>query len=92
MFDVSYDCMEVEDYSDVFETFEGFENGIDFTEPFILKEDIASGFLGNDGTEVGIHGGFMPYTARPSYQIVRQYNVPNKSDAQGHLNVGIELY
>ena len=93
MFDVSYDCMEVENYSDVFETFTGFDdNNFDFTEPFILKSDIATGFLGNDGTEVGIHGGFMPYTARPSYQIVRQYTVPNKSDAQGHMNVGIELY
>lgn len=94
LFDVTtYDCVEYNELSDVFETFEGFENdNFDFTEPFVLKEEIATGFLGNDGTEVGIHGGFMPYTSRPSYQIVRQYNVPNKSDAQGHMNVGIELY
>ena len=94
IFDVTtYDCVEYDNYSDVFETFEGFENdNFDFTEPFILKSDIATSFLGNDGTEVGLYGGFMPYTARPSYQIVKRYNVPNKSDAQGHLNVGIELY
>ena len=79
----TYNCMEVDDYDDVFE---------EFWPNFILKEDIATSFLGNDGTEVGLYGGFMPYTSRPSYQIVKHYSVPNKSDAQGHLNVGIELY
>jgi len=89
----TFDCVEYDELTDVFESFEGFENdNIDFTEPFILKSDIATSFLGNDGTEVGLYGGFMPYTARPSYQIVKRYNVPNKSDAQGHLNVGLELY
>ena len=75
--------MEVDDYDDVFE---------EFWPDFILKEEIATSFLGNDGTEVGLYGGFMPYTSRPSYQIVKHYNVPNKSDAQGRLNVGLELY
>ena len=94
VFDVTtFDCVEYDELSDVFETFEGFEDdNFDFTEPFILKSNIATSFLGNDGTEVGLYGGFMPYTSRPSYQIVKHYNVPNKSDAQGHLNVGIELY
>ena len=90
LFEVTtFDCVEYDELTDVFETFEG-----DYTyeEPFILKSDIATTFLGNDGTEVGIYGGFMPFTSRPSYQIVKHYNVPNKSDAQGHLNVGLELY
>ena len=81
----NFNCMEVNNLSDVFETFT-------FTGNYILNEEIATGFLGNDGTEVGIHGGTMPYTSRPSYQIVRQYNVPNRSDNEGHLNVGIEVY
>lgn len=85
--------MEVGGYQDVFETFEGFtENILDFEESFILKDEIATGFLGDDGTEVGIHGGYMPYDPRPSYQIVRHYSVPKKSDNEGHLNVEIEVY
>lgn len=89
----TYNCIEVGGYQDVFETFEGFtENILDFEEPFILKEEIATGFLGDDGTEVGIHGGYMPYDPRPSYQIVRHYSVPKKSDNEGHLNVEIEVY
>ena len=85
----NYNCMVVENYSDVFETFEG---DFYYEEPFILKEEIATSFLGDDGTEVGIHGGYMPYNSRPSYQIVRHYSVPNKSDNEGHLNVEIEVY
>ena len=90
MFNCSnYNCMEVDNFSDIFETFAG---GFSYEEAFILKEEIATGFLGDDGTEVGIHGGAIPYAPRPSYQIVRHYSVPNKSDNEGHLNVEIEVY
>ena len=85
----NYNCMEVNNFSDVFETFTG---DFSYEEAFILKEEIATGFLGDDGTEVGIHGGNIPYDSRPSYQIVRHYSVPKKSDNEGHLNVEIEVY
>ena len=85
----NYNCMEVNNFSDVFETFAG---DFSYEEAFILKEEIATGFLGDDGTEVGIHGGNIPYDSRPSYQIVRHYSVPKKSDNEGHLNVEIEVY
>lgn len=85
----TYNCMEVNSLSDVFETFTG---DFYYEEPFILNEEIATGFLGDDGTEVGIHGGYMPYDSRPSYQIVRHYSVPKKSDNEGLLNVEIEVY
>ena len=32
-------------------------NAFSFDERYILKEEIATSFLGSDGTEVGIHGG-----------------------------------
>jgi hypothetical protein len=83
--------MEVNNLSDVFETFNN-SNSFSYEEAYILKESIATGFLGDDGTEVGIHGGNIPYEWRPSYMIVKHYNVPNKSDNEGHLNVGIEIY
>lgn len=85
----NYNCMEVNNFSDVFETFAG---DFSYEETYILKEEIATGFLGDDGTEVGIHGGNIPYEWRPSYQIVRHYSVPKKSDNEGHLNVEIEVY
>lgn len=85
----NYNCMEVNNFSDVFETFAG---DFSYEEAFILKDEIATSFMGDDGTEVGIHGGYMPYNSRPSYQIVRHYSVPKKSDNEGHLNVEIEVY
>ena len=85
--------MEVNYLSDVFETFNNnYYDNFSYEEAYILKEEIATGFLGDDGTEVGIHGGYMPYDPRPSYQIVRHYSVPKKSDNEGHLNVEIEVY
>ena len=80
----------ISSFSNVFEIFDG--STFTFDEPFILTEEIATSFLGTDGTQVGIYGGTMPYDPRPSYQIVKQYDVPNKSDNEGNLNVGIEIY
>ena len=88
----TYNCIEIGGYQDVFETFGGFEgNFFDFEEPFVLKDEIATGFLGNDGTEVGIHGGIMPYSSRPTYMIMKRCNVANKSTIDGKLSVDIEV-
>ncbi len=78
----------LDSYSDVFDTWNGT---FSFEEDFILKESIATSFLGNDGTQVGIHGGSVPYDSRPSYMVVKRYNVANKSDHEGKLSVDIEL-
>jgi hypothetical protein len=75
-------------YSDVFDTWDGT---FSFEEDYVLKESIISAFQGNDGTEVGIHGGSLPYDPRPSYMVVKRYNVANKSTHDGKLSVEIEL-
>lgn len=75
-------------YSDVFDTWRGT---FSYEEEFILNDSIASSFLGNDGTQVGIHGGSVHYDPRPSYMVVKRYNVANKSDHEGKLSVDIEL-
>lgn len=84
----TFNCMTVENYSDVFETFDGT---FSFNEQYILKDEIAMSFLGNDGTQVGIHGGLFPYTIRPSYMVMKRVNVANQSTIDGNLNVEIEL-
>ena len=66
---------------DVFEE-EGF---------YILKDEIASNFLGTDGTQVGIYGGFMPYSTRPTYMVLKRCNVANKTTIDGKLSVDIEV-
>lgn len=82
------DCASYGSYADVFETFTGTFN---YGASFVLKDEIATGFLGTDGTQVGVYGGFMPYDIRPSYMVVRRCNVSNRTTADGMLNVDIEV-
>ena len=89
-FNSSYtsDCVLYNSFSDVFETFTGtFNYGVSF----VLKDEIATGFLGTDGTQVGIYGGIKPYDIRPSYMVVRRCNVANSTTNDGKLNVDIEV-
>ena len=81
-------CTTYSSYEDVFESFTGT---FSLEEPFILKDEIATGFMGSDGTQVGIHGGFMPYSNRPSYMVLKRCNVANKSTIDGKLSVEIEV-
>lgn len=81
-------CVTYTSYADVFESFTGT---FSFDEAFVLKDSIATGFLGSDGTQVGIHGGFMPYSNRPSYMVLRRCNVANRSTVDGKLSVEIEV-
>lgn len=80
--------MDVNDYSEVFETFDGT---ISYENIYQLKNDIATSFLGHDGTEVGIYGGIMPYKTRPSYMILKNCNVAGQTDENKKLNVEMEL-
>ena len=80
--------MEVDSYEDVFETFDGT---ISYDNIYQLKNDIASSFLGHDGTEVGIYGGITPYKTRPPYMILKNCNVAGQTDENKKLNVEMEL-
>ncbi len=44
-----------------------------------------------DGTEVGIHGGSLPYDATPTNPQITKFNVAAKSTADGKLSVDIEV-
>ena len=86
--------ISMEGFPSVFETFIG-TYGTNFSElineRFILKSDFASSFLGNDGTEVGIHGGQAPYNPRPNYMVLKQCNVAGQSTIDNKLSVEIQV-
>ncbi len=44
-----------------------------------------------DGTEIGIHGGSLPYDATPTNPQITKFNVAAKSTADGKLSVDIEV-
>ena len=81
-------CTTYASYEAVFVSFSGT---FSFEESFILKDEIATGVLGGDGTQVGIYGGFLPFSARPSYMVLKRCNVANRSTIDGKLSVEIEV-
>ncbi len=46
---------------------------------------------GDDGTEVGIYGGAMPFDASPTYPQITKCNVSSKSTVDGKISVDIEV-
>ena len=89
--------LSLEEYSDCFESFNGYDfywgssEEFSYSERYILREDFASSFLGTDGTEVGIHGGLAPYNTRPNYMVMKRGNVAVQSTVDGKLSVDIEV-
>ena len=76
--------------SDVFENWDGESLSTDL-ETYVLKSSVSDSIQGIDGTEVGIFGGFMPFDWRPSYDIIKRFNVANRTTADGKLSVDIEV-
>ena len=83
-------CWYYANCSEVFDTFTG-GNYDAYTEQLILKEEIASTCIGDDGAQVGIYGGYAPYNPRPSYMVIKRCNVASQSTIDGKLSVDIEV-
>lgn len=81
-------CKTVSNFTDLFKTFTGTYSD---SETFELTDAAKTKFLGTDGTQVGMYGGFLPYTSTPSYPQITKMNVANKTTADGKLSVEIEV-
>lgn len=78
-------------YQAIDSVFENWDGTFSFYNTYTLKDSVANGFRGSDGSEVGIYGGFMPFSLKPSYMYVKKCNVANRSTADGKLSVDIEV-
>lgn len=58
---------------------------------YVLSEGAKALVKGTDGTEVGIHGGSLPYDPIPTNPQITKFNVAAKSTADGKLSVDIEV-
>jgi hypothetical protein len=76
--------------SDVFENWDGASLSTDL-ETYVLKSSVSDSIQGIDGTEIGIFGGFMPFDWRPTYSVIKRFNVANRTTADGKLSVDIEV-
>jgi len=91
MFDCpAHDCWENKTFAETFASFTG-EDYDWATEQLILTDYAASTFLGPDGTQVGVHGGSLPYAARPTYMVPARTSADHETTPDGKLNVHIEV-
>lgn len=58
---------------------------------YVLTDAVRALIQGTDGTEVGIHGGSLPYDPTPTNPQITKFNVASKSTADGKLSVDIEV-
>lgn len=58
---------------------------------FFQLTDEAKQYLGDDGTEVGIYGGSLPFDPTPTNPQITKFNVAPKTTADGKLSVDIEV-
>lgn len=78
----------VDNAASLFKTYTGTYND---SETFELTESAKAAYLGMDGTQVGIHGGSLPFDATPSNPQITKCNVAAKSTADGKLSVDITV-
>lgn len=60
-------------------------------ETFKLVDNIKTKYTGTDGTEIGIHGGSLPFSPTPTNPQITKCNVASRSTADGKLSVDIEV-
>ena len=78
-------------YKEFDKVFKNFTGTYSDDQTFELSDEAKTTYLGNDGTEVGIYGGVLPYSSKPSYPQITKMNVANKTTADGKLSVEIEV-
>ena len=81
--------MYISNISTVFKSYKG--GRFSDTQKFELTDDAQKKYLGMDGTQVGIHGGMLPFSSTPSNPQITKCNVAAKSTADGKLSVDIEV-
>lgn len=79
-------------WSEVFKTYKGFSSTvpIEETDLLMLTDEAAALYLGDDGKQVGIYGGLMPFNATPSNPRITKF-VVTSTTSEGKLNVQINV-
>lgn len=78
-------------YQTIASVFENWNGSFNFDNTYTLKDSVANSCRSADGTEVGIHGGVLPFAWTPGYMYIKKCNVANRSTADGKLSVDIEV-
>ena len=58
---------------------------------YVLTDEAKEKYKGDDGTEVGLYGGSLPYDIRVAKPQITKCNIAQKTTADGKLSVDIEV-
>ena len=58
---------------------------------FYLRDEAKTSYLGDDGTQIGIYGGNIPYEERISMPRITKCNVAGRTTVDGKLSVDIQV-
>lgn len=60
-------------------------------ERYVLTDSAQAAYLGTDGTQVGLYGGYCPWTSSLPYPVISRMNVARQITADGRLSVDIQV-
>lgn len=63
-----------------------FKDEVDYE----LNDAVKESLKGNDGSEMGMYGGLLPYNPKPSYPLISSMDVDQQTNEQGKLNVEVK--
>lgn len=78
----------VDSVSDVFTTYQGDRN---VGETFELTETAKEKYIGTDGTQIGMQGGYYPYNTTVQYPVITKFDVDAQTNKAGILNIDVEV-
>lgn len=78
----------VDSVSDVFTTYQGGRNA---GETFELTETAKEEYIGTDGTQIGMQGGYYPYNTTVQYPVITKFDVDAQTNKAGILNIDVEV-
>ena len=64
-----------------------FKDEVDYE----LNDEMRGLLIGNDGSEMGMYGGLLPYNPTPSYPLIQSIDVDPQTDSQGKLNATVKF-
>lgn len=71
--------------------FSNFSLGYLNPERYRLTASAQAAYIGTDSTQVGLYGGYYPYSSTLNYPVISRMNVARQTTAEGMLNVDIQV-
>lgn len=88
---IFYYCTNLNSRMVTSSVFSNFTLGYMNPERYVLTDSAQAAYLGTDGTQVGLYGGYCPWTSSLPYPVISRMNVARQTTADGRLSVDIQV-